>query len=254
MMADDATRPLRTSPTIAALAGALAKAQAAFAPLAKDKRADIQTRSGGTFTYGYVDLASVLAAIRGPLTANELAMVQAVNVRPHVVTVETTLLHASGEWIAAALDLAVAESADPRSVGSTITYARRFSVTALVGIAPADEDDDGAAAVPLPKARRLSTRTEAKSSTLVDKERDVTTPSRLPRLRADSDRTPLTEQQRKYLFAVAGEYHWPREQLKAMLGEAFGIESTKDLRATELEAALVRRGPQSVERQPGEEG
>ena len=70
-MTDEIIRPLKTSPTIAAVAAALAKAQAAFLPITKDRHAEIATRTGGRFSYAYVDLASVLAAVREPLAPIE---------------------------------------------------------------------------------------------------------------------------------------------------------------------------------------
>jgi ERF superfamily len=257
-MMPELIRPLTTSPTIAAIAAALAKAQAAFLPIRKDKTAEIQTRTGGQFSYAYVDLASVFGAIRGPLAANELAVVQAVTIRAPHVTVETTLLHASGEWLASALDLVVGDAADPRSVGSAITYGRRFSLTALVGIAPADEDDDAGAAVQAPKARRQpappppSPPTDTRQPAPEAAGARQASPRRLP----DPETTVISDAQRKYLWTVAGEHQWPRAGLKAMLAEAFGVESSSDLRKGEFDAAmtLVRRGPKpAAGREPAEE-
>jgi hypothetical protein len=85
-----------------------------------------------------VDLATIVAAIRGPLSANELAYTQAVGVHDHRVTVETTLLRSSGEWLSAELELPIADASDARAIGSSITYGRRFGLTSLVHLCPHD--------------------------------------------------------------------------------------------------------------------
>jgi hypothetical protein len=228
-MPDDAPRPLRTSPSIATIAAALAKAQAAFRPVTKDKTAEFQTRTGGKVHYAYTDLASVIDAVRPALADQELALVQAVRVRQSVVSVETTLLHASGEWIASELDLLVAEAMDPRSVGSAITYARRFSLTALVGLAPAEgEDDDAAAAVPTPKPRRSSA---ARRDTSPE-----TPPALAPTMAPDRPR--LNEKQRRLLFATARDHGWRDDELRAEILDKFGYDSTHQLQREDLDQLL----------------
>jgi hypothetical protein len=61
--------------------------------------------------------------------------------------VTTLIAHTSGEWIETRLALGV-ESTDPQAIGSALTYARRYGLCALVGVAPGEPDDDGAAAMP----------------------------------------------------------------------------------------------------------
>jgi len=124
------------------LVKALALAQAAIAPPKKGKTASIKSEKGN-YTYSYADLADVIECYRKPLSDNGLAIVQ--TMRPengHLVLV-TRLLHTSGQWIATEYPIKPYDR--PQEQGSAITYARRYSVTALLGIA-AEDDDDGAAA------------------------------------------------------------------------------------------------------------
>ena len=125
------------TPTIAALAAALAKAQGQMKAAAKDSK-------NPHFGSKYADFASIVDAIRGPLSANGLAFIQRVSTTDGVATVTTRLMHSSGEWIQDKCSFPVAQKT-PQGYGSAITYAKRYALSALVGVA-ADEDDDGNAA------------------------------------------------------------------------------------------------------------
>lgn len=125
------------SDSIDALASALAKAQAVIAGAAKDS-------INPHFKAKYADLASVWDACRGPLTSNGLSVAQTTGATDDGrVRVTTILLHASGQWIADDLLMRPVKE-DPQGVGSCITYARRYALAAIAGVAP--EDDDGNAA------------------------------------------------------------------------------------------------------------
>lgn len=127
------------SETIAQLAGALAKAQGAITSAEKD-------RTNPHFKQKYATLDAVWEACRAPLSENGLAVMQLPRVDGNRVTLATLLAHASGEWISATLVL-MARDATPQSVGSCLTYGKRYGLSAMVGVAPgADEDDDGNAA------------------------------------------------------------------------------------------------------------
>lgn len=126
---------MNQSPTIGALAAALAKAQAAFKPAIKDA-------SNPFFKSKYCDLSGALDAVRDALSVNGLAIVQSTDAGEKM-TLHTTLLHASGEWISSTYPITAVKQ-DPQGIGSAVTYARRYSLMALLGIAA--EDDDGEAA------------------------------------------------------------------------------------------------------------
>lgn len=127
---------MNQSTTIGALAAALAKAQSQFKPAIKDS-------ANPFFKAHFLSLAGALDACREALTSNGLAIVQAVDSSADKLVLHTTLLHASGEWIGSAYPINPIKS-DPQGIGSATSYARRYSLMALVGIAA--EDDDGEAA------------------------------------------------------------------------------------------------------------
>jgi len=127
--------PLATSsPDIAELAKALAAAQGKIKNAAKDSK-------NPHFNRSYADLASVWEACRGPLTENGLAIVQQPVSDEKRVGVVTTLVHQSGQWMRSTLWI-VPERPGPQPLGSALTYGRRYSLAAFVGVAP-DDDDDG---------------------------------------------------------------------------------------------------------------
>jgi hypothetical protein len=127
-----------TSPTIGKLAEALAKAQGEMEHATKDA-------DNPHFKSTFATLASVVAAIKGPLATHGVARHQApMSKAGDVVGVRTTLMHGSGEWIAATV-WCKAERPGAQALGSVITYLRRYSLAAAAGVAP-DDDDDGEAA------------------------------------------------------------------------------------------------------------
>jgi hypothetical protein len=136
--------PVVTSPQIHLLAEALAKAQSVMKTPAKDKHAKVATLKGGTYEYDYADLATVIDAVRQPFADNNLAIVQVPVAGRDGVGVITRILHASGQWIECTLTLPVADTR-PQSIGSAITYSRRYSLAPMAGIA-SEADDDGNAA------------------------------------------------------------------------------------------------------------
>lgn len=130
------------SNTIGALAEALAKAQGAMASPAKTKRAKIESQKG-SYSYTYADLADVIEATRKPLADNGLSCCQIISYDGQALLLTTQLQHASGEWLRSTYPLPLHQR--PQDQGSAITYARRYALCALLGIA-AEDDDDGAAA------------------------------------------------------------------------------------------------------------
>lgn len=127
---------VRGSDSIGQLAAALAAAQAEIKAAAKDSE-------NPHFKAAYADLASVWEACRGPLSKNGLAVIQLPSADGSKVTVQTVLAHKSGEWISGELVLTAAQNT-PQGVGSAITYGRRYGLAAIAGVAPDDDDGEGA--------------------------------------------------------------------------------------------------------------
>jgi hypothetical protein len=128
---------MNKSETIAELATALSAAQGEIEGAVKDS-------TNPHFRSKYADLGAVWAACRPALAKHGLAIVQLPRSQDGCILLETVLMHKSGEWISDTLALPVSKP-DAQGYGSAMTYARRYGLMAVVGIAP--EDDDGNAAV-----------------------------------------------------------------------------------------------------------
>jgi hypothetical protein len=122
------------------LAAALSKAQSVIKGAVKDA-------NNPFFKSQYADLTSVWDACREALTKNGLSVIQCPEQSdPGGIAIETTLLHSSGQFITSRYVMPVKNSTDAQAVGSAITYARRYALSAMVGVAPADDDDSNNAA------------------------------------------------------------------------------------------------------------
>ncbi len=153
----------RSSESVAALASALAKAQAELVNPEKSLTAVIRSgRAGeGERTFRYAPLSSGLDIVRRTLGQHEIATVQTtvVDQASGMVNLTTMLAHASGEWIASDWPVCpVAEVANPQRMGTALTYARRYALFTLVGIAGEDDLDCPDMVAPLAPAPGNSTR------------------------------------------------------------------------------------------------
>ena len=128
-----------------ALALALSKAQSAFLPLKKDGKVEIGMKNGEKYGYKYATLAACFETTRKALADNELALTQVLESRAEGLVLISRLIHSSGGEIASTMRVPIDEGARNfiQGMGSSITYIRRYSYSALLGIS-ADEDDDGA--------------------------------------------------------------------------------------------------------------
>ena len=136
----------RSSPSIASLAAALAKAQAELVNPEKSLVGTIRSeRTGGAErAFRYAPLSSGLDIVRKTLGQHEIATVQAtaIDQAAGIVSLTTTLAHASGEWIASDWPVcAISETTAPHRMGAALTYARRYALFTLVGIAGEDDLD-----------------------------------------------------------------------------------------------------------------
>jgi hypothetical protein len=136
----------RTSETIGTIAAALAKAQAQLVNPEKSLTGTIRIAgTGGTErSFRYAPLSSGLDIVRKTLSQHEIATVQTTSIDESVgiVRLNTVLAHASGEWIASDWPVcAIAETATPHRMGAALTYARRYALFTLVGIAGEDDPD-----------------------------------------------------------------------------------------------------------------
>lgn len=125
---------MNKSESIKHLAAALAKAQGEMGGATKDA-------NNPFFKSTYADLSSVIKAIKEPFSKHGLSYVQYPVFLEGQAGVDTILMHESGEWIESQLLIPIGKKLDAQSVGSVVTYARRYALQAAAGIP--SEDDDG---------------------------------------------------------------------------------------------------------------
>lgn len=192
------------SEQITKLAGALSKFQSQLEAVKKDS-------ANPFFKSKYAELSAVWDAIRDPLAANELAVIQEPSSANGRVVLTTTLLHSSGEYIRSSISFPVTKQ-DPQGYGSAITYARRYALQAITGIAP--EDDDGNAASVKP-AEKLTARQQI----------DRASPPPVKTNTIENDRMPdwyengVDSAQTEWLYALPYEGH---KEEKVKIKEAGG--------------------------------
>ena len=136
----------RSSESVGALAAALARAQAEIANPEKSLTATIVSPfpREGSRTFRYAPLSSGLDLVRKCLGQHEIATVQATAIDRDsgLIRLTTTLVHASGEWVSSDWPVCpVSETAVPHRLGAALTYARRYALFTLVGIAGEDDLD-----------------------------------------------------------------------------------------------------------------
>ena len=126
---------MNASTSIAAISAALCKAQSLIEGAKKDN-------TNPHFKSRYADLASVWDACRVPLSKHGLAVMQLPGKDDRGYYLATILTHESGEWVEGILYIVPVKD-DPQGLGSAITYARRYALAAMVGVAPDDDDAEG---------------------------------------------------------------------------------------------------------------
>jgi hypothetical protein len=157
---------------------ALLEAQKAIDHVGRDATAQVKTKGDKPdYSYGYTTLAHTLDAIKGPLNKNDVVVIQGVQSEEFEythydkvmlgmrVTVATGLYHVSGQWFETEL-MMVARDTTPQTVGSCVTYGRRYTAMPLNCLASTD-DDGAAASLPLapPKPRKSGTKKQGKKET-----------------------------------------------------------------------------------------
>lgn len=139
---------------ISELVIALAKAQGSMEP-AKFNRINPH------FKNRYADFTSIMDACRKPLSENGLSVMQYCETISEKLCLVTMLAHISGQWMKSFFPLNP-KNLDSQSIGSAMTYAKRYSLSAMLGIVSDEEDDDGEASIgrgnskPMPKQTKIS--------------------------------------------------------------------------------------------------
>lgn len=127
---------MKSSPEIAEIAAALANAQ-------PEIEAALKESYNPHFRAKYADISNIIASARPALATVGVSILQFPEVADDRVTVETRLLHSSGQWISGEVSIPTSKW-DAQGVGSAITYARRYGLQSILAIPTDDDDGDGA--------------------------------------------------------------------------------------------------------------
>lgn len=201
----------KTADRMVSLGSALSKAQAKIKPPLKNRHVDFTPKNGGQrVKYSYADLADVIESVRVPLSENGLCIVHQLEKNESEFGLRTTLLHASGESLSTWYPLPHPSNIRAQEFGSALTYARRYSLSSLVGIA-SEEDDDGASA-PSPE--------KPKDKPVVNTKIDQSNPM-------------VNDSLVKKMFQESKANGWTDQQVKSLIELKFGISQTKELTLNE---------------------
>lgn len=206
---------MQKSDDIKELAIALNKVQAKLKPA-------VRNATNPFFKASYADLASIWEACRPLLAENGLSVVQTSSLEgENQILLDTTLLHISGQWIGGQLLISPVRN-DPQGIGSALTYARRYALSAIVGIATEDDDAEGAMSRPSEKSKPKEKPKETKESRL------------------------------QRLARSAKKFGYLPEQISAYLPIKYGVKTSKELteeQILELTVLIEAKQPLTVEAQ-----
>ena len=187
---------MEQSDNIKDLAFALNKAQ-------KEDLFALTDKTNPFFKSKYADLSSVWQVARKPLTENGLSVVQTMDesANGHPVVV-TTLMHESGQWIRGRLTLKPTKE-DPQAIGSAITYGRRYSLSAILGICPEDDDAEGG----MDRTAKKAPKRQPKAA-----------PKKAPKETPDfhPDKEAITRPQQNKLFAMMTDGGYDKKESKEL--------------------------------------
>lgn len=214
------------SNSIAALAAALAKAQRQIQSAKKDS-------VNPHFRSRYADLASCWDACREQLTSNGIAVVQPIHNEGPYAFLKTILVHESGEWIASGSYPLKPIKDDPQGLGSAITYARRYSLCAMVGVAPDDDDGEAATGRTVQQSKTPAYQAPAQPQQAASSNRPPEFEATQQEIvkqygKGDTKRGP-SEAQIKRLYALKNKAGWHDQEIKQYLQAEFNVSSTSAL-------------------------
>jgi hypothetical protein len=139
----------------ATLAEALARLQAQMPRVAKEHTANVQTKTGGNYKYAYADLTDCSAALYPVMAPLGLSFTARPGMMDGSFVLDYTLMHVSGDTIRGAYPLPDPDRLGPQDLGKAITYARRYALCAVTGLAPGGDDDDAQSAQHAQKPRKV---------------------------------------------------------------------------------------------------
>lgn len=147
---------MKTSDQINELSSALAKAQGELEAASFDS-------VNPHFKSKYASLTSIVEAIKKPLSRNGLSYAQATELNNGSLVLITRIMHSSGQWLESSYPINPVKN-DPQGIGSALTYARRYSLSSLVGAVSDEDDDSNQASKPVPKPSLMPTYSTPKTN------------------------------------------------------------------------------------------
>lgn len=198
------------------------------------------------FHSNYADLRAIWDVAKQPLTNNGLSIVQIPEIEGENIILLTMLAHISGEYIISRYkvnpmrqvkDKGWEKSDDPQSIGSAITYARRYALCAMVGIVTEEEDDDGESAMGRGK------KNGEQKGAIIDEGKQFSPPS------DPEHEDGISEKQTKALWAISKNLGWSEDKIKDMAFRLLGhpVEHFKNL--TKKEAGKIIEALQDEQRE-----
>jgi hypothetical protein len=196
----------------AKIAAALVAVQAELRVVKKNKMLRVEKEGRVVRATPYADLGAVWEGVHEVLTKHKVAVVQAGSFHDGVFFLRTILLHESGESVEGEYVVRPARDGDAQALGSAVTYARRYSMCAMLGIVT--EDDDGA---------KASTRGKVADTGKVK----------------EGLQEKLSAAERMALTKVAKKAGKTEQIVKTYLKEAYGVESTADLKKQDYQEVMA---------------
>jgi len=215
------------------IAKALAAFQADMPTVAKNKTAKVPTKSGGSYSYTYADLADVTEAAMPLLSKHGLSFACLPGEAEHGPMLTGTLLHTSGESLSGSLPI---RGATPQEVGSSLTYMRRYLLGCITGLVTDDDEDGALATAAKPRAARKAAAPSPE---------DV-----LP------DEKPMTTRSRGEMFALFEKKGVPEAAQLEGLNRITGASYTSRGQLSEAHAleviAALRKRPDAAKQEESE--
>ncbi len=202
------------SSTTSRLALALARAQSKIIAPEKNKTVKVETRDGRSYSFDYADYGAIVAAIKGPLSENEICYTHVVEAFGGGVRLVTKLIHSSGEELSSIYPLPM-PGQDPKGFGGAVTYGKRYSLSAITGcVADDDVDEDPQNTQAFgDKKPKPAPKPTLPAAPIPPKKDDKPTPAMIAKLFATA--------------TAEGPGAWTKEQIKEYMTIRWKIDSTK---------------------------
>lgn len=210
---------------------ALSKAQGEIETVEKDKSVNMSRDGRPGAKYKYAELSDVQAAIKEPFARNGLSYSQWLLSNG----IATMIKHSSGQWICGELSNAEIQmrGSGPQDYGSLSTYLRRYHLAAAAGIS--QDDDDGNKAqgndAQISHAKRETPKQLAAPTQAPSMQKDSVPEDKMQNFKTvePSNASVISEAQVKRLFAIAKKHNYGTQDLKIILKESMGIDSTSQI-------------------------